>query len=212
MDCFPGIELWDPGKNLGSAQSQNWALSKLDISDDDYFINLDPDSACLQTGWDLEMTKVLKGDPNCVLISCMAPMVQRYLALKNETLDTGAVISPRYGLPKTPTPFNLSMWRYSFVKQIGGIPQLGLWWGETEAAFWQYCKLNGKYHAYLMDYLEDENGKFMQDKQQNEWKDFHMRVPDDKKFLGSFDEYLRWKHPALSEIDTIKDLSNTNHP
>lgn len=213
VDCFKDIELWDPGRNLGSAQSQNWALSQLNLAADDYFINLDPDSACLKAGWDLEMQKVLENHPDCALISCMAPMVQRYLDAKNETLEVKRDwVSPKFGIPKTPTPFNLSMWRYSFIKEIGGIPQLGLWWGETEAAFWSHCKARGKYHAYLMDYQENEDGKFLQDKQHNEYKNFHMRVPADQQFLGSYDEYLRWKYPALSEIDTCKNLSNSNHP
>lgn len=209
------ITLLDPGKNLGSAQSQNWALNQLNLSDEDYFINLDPDSACLTHDWDFKMKQVLDNDPNCMLISCMAPMVQRYLKTKNEELEIkgGTDARPvRWGIPKSPTPFNLSMWRYSFIKQIGGIPQLGLWWGETEAPFYAHCRVQGKYHAYLVDYMEDESGKFMQDKEQNEWKDLHMRTPDPHRFLGNFEEFLRWKYPALSGIDTCKDLENHNHP
>lgn len=215
VDCFHNIELWDPGANLGSAQSQNWALKQLNISDEDYFINLDPDSACPTEGWDYRMKEVLDYDKDCVLISCNAPMVQRYLGAKQESLEIrspDSMLGLKWGIPKTPTPFNLSMWKYSFVREIGGIPQAGLWWGETEGPFYSACRLKGKHHAYLVDYMENEDGKFMQDKEQNEWKNFHMRVTADKQFLGSYDEYLRWKHPVLSQIDTCKDLNNHNHP
>jgi hypothetical protein len=161
------------------------------------------------------MREVLRYDENCVLISCMAPMVERYLKAKHEELTVKAPngLDPlKWGIPKSPTPFNLSMWRYSFVREMGGIPQLGLWWGETEAPFYQQCRAKQKYHAYLLDYLENEDGKFMQDKQQNEWKDLHMRTPPPHQFLGNYDEYLRWKYPKLADIDTCKDLTNYNHP
>jgi hypothetical protein len=203
-ECFDGIEVWDPGKNLGSAQSQNYALNLLDIGPDDYFINLDPDSACFNYGWDKTLQTYLTAYPDCVLVSCMAPMIRRYKGQE-------------YGISgfqeaKSPTPFNLSMWKYSFIKQIGGIPQMGLWWGETEGPFFSACKKLGKFHAYALDLMENEDGKFMQDAQHNEYKNFHMRTTPDKQFLGSFDEYLRWKYPALAEVDTCKDLSDHNHP
>lgn len=228
-DAF-NIEYMDLGRNLGSAQSQNWCLQRLDIKESDYFINLDPDSDCQEYGWDLAMSKVFDNDPNCVLISCMAPMVKRYLGdtplekkgnviPKENTPAFGffpkeadAPIIPRYVISPKPTPFNLSMWRYSFIKEIGGIPQMGLWWGETEGPFYQACKRRDKYHAYLLDYLENEDGKFLQDKQNNEYKDLHMRTAPPNQFLGSFEEFLRWKYPKLLEIDTCKNLQDHNHP
>ena len=209
VDCFEGVELWDPGKNLGSAQSQNWCLERLDIGLADYFINLDPDSACQQNGWDDALLKGFSG--NCVLVSCNAPMVQRYrqCAPFEDVYGHGRL---SYGIATRPTPFNLSMWRYSFIKEIGGIPQMGLWWGETEAGMFAACKQRGKFHSYSLDYMEDESGKFAQDRQHNEYKDAHMRSAPENQFLGSFDEYLRWKHTALAKMDTCKDLDNYNHP
>lgn len=210
-ECFPSLELWDPGENLGSAQSQNWCLKKLDIGPDDFFINLDPDSACLQTGWDEILLKGLEARPNCVAMSAMAPMVKRYLGRDSFTdfFDVGDL---RYAIPTRPTPFNLSIWRYSFIKEIGGIPQGGLWWGETEGAFWGHCKQRDKYHAFAMNLMEDESGKWMQDKQQAEWKDLHMRTSPDKQFLGNFEEHLRWKYPELIAMDTCRDLTDSNFP
>lgn len=207
--CFDGIEIWDPGKDLGSAQSQNWCLKQLDLKDDDFFINLDPDSACMNQGWDAGLLNGLQGVGNCVLMSCMAPMIVRYGADLSNQFKVGGLT---YAIPARPTPFNLSMWRYSFIKEIGGIPQLGLWWGETEGAFWGHCQQRAKFHAYALDFMEDESGKFIQDKQHNDYKNFHMRTTPDKQFLGSFEEYLRWKHPALLEIDTVKDLTDHAHP
>lgn len=209
-ECFEGVELWDPGVNLGSAQSQNWALGRLDIGPEDFFINLDPDSACTINDWDEALRMQLFKDPHCAMVSCLAPMVVRYRGLHFEMIKN--IGRYKYGVATKPTPFNLSMWRYSFVREIGGIPQAGLWWGETEAPFFSHCQRTGFYHAYALDFMENESGKFMQDKPQNDWKNLHMRTAPPDNFLGNYEEYLRWKHPALLEIDTCKDLNNHDHP
>lgn len=206
-----GVDLLDPNEDLGSAQSQNWVLQQLGLNDEDYFINLDPDSAC-NYGWDIAMRTVLENDPNCTLISCMAPMVSRVMAQKGTQFELKQINGIKYGIPNHPTPFNLSMWRYSFIKEIGGIPQLGPVWGETEAPFHWHCMQKEKYHAYLLDHIENEDGKFIQDRQHNEFKDRHMRTSGDKQFLGNFTEFLRLEYPQLLDFDTCKDLSNHNHP
>lgn len=206
--CFDGLELWDPGKDLGSAQSQNWCLKQLGLQDDDVFLNVDPDSSCPIQGWDAGLIKGLD-NPICVLVSCLAPMVLRYNATWSGEFKAGDFT---YKIPAKPTPFNLSAWRYSFIKEIGGIPQGGLMWGETEGAFWAHCQQRGKFHAYAINFLENEDGKFMQDRQHNNYKNLHMRTTPDKQFLGTFTEYLRWKHPELLEIDTCKNLLDHNHP
>jgi hypothetical protein len=209
-EAYGGIDLIDLGGNIGSAQSQNEILRRIDITEEDFFINLDADSACLTAGWDKEMLKVMRNLPDCALISCMAPMVKRYLGDTPLQKVQNAHFQ-NIGIPFKATPFNLSMWRYSFVKEIGGIPQGGIWWGETEGPFYGACQSRGKYHAYLLNCVEDENGKFMQPRQQNEWKDLHLRVVPEEQFSGNFEEFLRWKYPSLSEIDTAKDFSDHNH-
>lgn len=135
-------------------------------------------------------------------------MVIRY----GKKLEEKKVGEIRVGVPTTPTPFNLSLWRYSFVREIGGIPQLGLSWGETEGPFYAHCQRRGKYHGYLLDYIEDEDGKFMQDKQHNEYKNAHMRSAPENQFPGTFEEYLNWKHDELAALDTCKNLDDHNHP
>lgn len=208
VNCFEDIELLDPGKNLGSAQSQNWALQHLDIGPDDFFINLDPDSACCQHDWDNVLLQAMK-NPECILASCNAPMIQRYRqsAPFTNTFKDGRLT---FGVPEKPTPFNLSLWRYSFIKQIGGIPQGGLWWGEVEGAMWGAMQRAGKFHCYSLDVMENEMGKQMSDATHFKYKDAHMRSSPENQFLGSYSEYLAWKHPHLLEIDTCIDLTDLN--
>lgn len=204
-----GLTFLDPGRDLGSAQSQWWALQQIGAKEGDYWINLDPDSCC-DTGWELAATTVLEKDENCIVISCRAPLIDAFIASKNYVLDEKIVKNEyragtqvfRYGIARQPIPFNLSMWRYSFFKELGCIPQAGEMWGEVEAVVHQQAKMRDKYHAYLLDHVEEEQGKFMQDKQLLEYKDLSMRSPPDKKFYGIFREYLAWKYPHLLEMDT----------
>lgn len=194
-----GVTLLDPGKNLGSAQSQWWAIEQLGLKDKDYWINVDPDSACNEHAWDYALEEILHMHPNCIVASCNAPMIETFSktrALNWEWISEGVK------KPSRPCPFNLSMWRYSFFKKLGGIPQIGEMWGEVEAAVYQCAIQNGKFHAYAHDYMEDESGKFFQDRQLLEFKDLNMRTSGPDRFNGIYEEYLRWKYPYLLDIDT----------
>lgn len=201
-----GIEVLDPGYDMGSAQSQWWALQQVGAQDGDYWINLDPDSLCdfygYDQGWPEAMKTLLDNNPDCIVGSCMSPMVQSFLKERNIKLTEISYDSVRYGIALNPVPFNLSMWRYSFFNEIGGIPQVGEKWGEVEGPVFHQAHMRGKYHAYLLDYMEDESGKFMQDRQLLEYKDLYMRTDGPNRFVGSYEEYLRWKYPQLLEIDT----------
>jgi hypothetical protein len=204
-----GFKYLDPGYDMGSAQSQWWALQQLGAKDGDYWVNLDPDSACDDTdAWMRDAYIVLDSDPNCIVASCMSPMVQTFLKERNIKLEektTDVDNRIRYGIAHNPVPFNLSMWRYSFFNEIGGIPQMGEKWGEVEGPVFHQAQMRGKYHAYLLDYMEDESGKFMQDRCLLEYKDAYLRTTGPNQFIGSFTEFLALKYPELLKIDTYID-------
>lgn len=202
VDSYGDAELWDPGSNLGSAQTQNWVLAKLGVKDD-WVINLDPDSNCRQKGWDQAMASVLKAEPDCVAISCFSPLIERFIKDRNIELEYRQTGTITYAFANKPIPFNLSMLRTSFLNDIGGIPQMGEHWGETEAPFHAYCQQRGKFQAILMDYIEDESGKYMQDSQLLEYKNLHMRSKPEDRFSGIYEEYLRYKHKDLLSTNTF---------
>lgn len=193
-DAFE-VKLLDPGKDLGSCQSQNWALEIINPEDDTYFINLDPDSHCDAVAWDEKMKSTLDTFDNCVLISCWSKMWEPYKNRLN--------ITDNIGIAHQPIPFNLSMFRCSFIKEIGGLRQLGEKWGELEAPFHQSCVHHGKYHAYLMNCIEDESGKYMQDRQLLEYKDLYLRTDGPNKFTGTYEEFLKYKYPELLKMDSF---------
>lgn len=207
-----GVNLLDPGYDMGSAQSQWWALQQIrGLQDHDYWINLDPDSGYTHeaSDWSSDAAKVLDKDPNCILISCMSPLVESFLKERNIELEIKEISWKeypkrvvRYGIARQPVPFNLSMWRYSFFKELGGIPQVGEKWGEVEGPVFHHAQQRGKYHAYLLDCMEDESGKYMQDRQLLEYKDRYMRTDGPERFVGSYTEYLRLYYPHLLEMDT----------
>lgn len=191
------LECWDPGADLGSAQSQNYALERLAIENDDYFINLDPDSRCTDDGWDFALKEHLDSNPDCVLASCWSKLWDPYRSRLEIMGDVGRAIAPM--------PFNLSMFKCSFLKQIGGLRQLGERWGELEGVFHAEMMRRDKHAVYLMDCLEDESGKFLQDRPLLEYKDSYLRTDGPTRFVGSYEEFLRLKYPHLLEVDTFID-------
>lgn len=192
------VEFMDPGEDLGSAQSQNWALEKINPSSKDFFINWDPDTNVKDIGWDVAAHKFLVRNPDCVLVSCWS---EQWKTFRNrvEIVNNDPLIAKAIA----PTPFNLSMFRCGFVKEIGGLKQLGERWGELEAIFYQECIKRNKYHAYTMDHEEDYSGKFMQDRQLLEYKDAYMRTAGPNQFIGSYEEFLKLKYPELLSINTL---------
>lgn len=210
-----GGQVLDPGCDMGSAQSQWWAINKLRLTDGDYWINLDPDAACDDSYWVEQAEYVLNKDPNCVVISCWSPMVDYFTKLRDQELLVKELPFPepplkcfepiRYAVPYQPTPFNLGLWNYSFFKELGGIPQMFPQWGEVEGPVFHYAKQKGKYHAYLMDFVEDESGKLMSDHHKLEWQDRHARTQGPEQFLGTFKEYLAYKYPQVLAFDTYEE-------
>lgn len=194
------LNFLNPGYDMGSAQSQWWALQQIGAKDGDYWINLDPDSACEKNWW-LGAQDVLDKDLNCIVVSCMSPMVQTFLKDRNIQLEEKKAFE-KYGVAHQPIPFNLSMWRYSFFNEIGGIPQRGEKWGEVEGPVFHQAHQRGKYHAYLLKCMEDESGKFMQDRTLLEYKDRYLRTTGPNQFIGSYSEFLEMYYPELLKIDT----------
>ncbi len=199
-ESFGDIELWDPGYNMGSAQTQNWVIQQLPGFD--AFLNIDPDTSCRKYGWDSALRTVLQKDKNCILASCRAPLIERFIHETGRLFVEKTVDDVKYAVINEPTPFNLSLWDIEFFKGIGGIPQLGEMWGETEGPAHYLANQMGKYHAYVMDYMENEDGKFMQDRQLLEFKDLNMRVLGEERFHGRYNEYLAWKYEQLLQTDT----------
>lgn len=185
------VELWDPGSDLGSAQSQNWVLEQLAdvLSDDDYFINLDPDAAC--EDWLGDAMLCMRADPKIVVVSCNAPMVTRFVETRYQQMEEREIFGVNILIPDIPTPFNLSLWRFSFIRSIGGIPQLFPHYGEVEGPVFATARGNGLYNVYLKDSMENEDGKLMHDRCFEDWKDAHAR---EHTFLGNFKEYCEQKN------------------
>lgn len=195
MDSYtrvnPNTEVMDPGSDLGSAQSQNYVLNELgdSIGPGDYFVNLDPDAACRTPNWQLAMKEVLDNDPLCALVSCNAPMIDKFKEQRHQEFTNKTVAGYKLILPDMPTPFNLSMWRAQFFREIGGIPQMYPHYGEVEGPVYQIVRANDMYNGYLLDFMEDEQGKLMHDRAFESWKDAHARTTGPSAFLGNFGEY-----------------------
>lgn len=191
------VEILDPGGDIGSAQSQQWALEQIGVDwEKDYWINLDPDAIAITPLWQHTMKMALESEPNLVVISLMCPMVSTLLAARGQKLYE------RYGIgvPDAPTPFNLSMFKCSFLKEIGGIRQYFPSWGELEGVIFKEATQGGKYHGYLLDYWEDESNKYFHPKSNEEWKNLHARTQGPTQFLGTYKEFLDYHYPDIANL------------
>lgn len=194
-------EFHDPGGNIGSAQSQNWMLKKIELKDDDYWINLDPDSIC-HSNWIEDAIYVLDHQPECAFVSCNSPMVQSFTKVRGifPIQPPDENLTSKVGMAHRPTPFNLTMWRGKFIREIGEFTQMGPWWGELEGMMYSHCQRLHYYHAYLLDHMEDESGKYFHPSTNADWKTKHMRTIGPEQFVGNYEEYLKYFHPHLIDL------------
>lgn len=73
-------------------------------------------------------------------------------------------------------------------------------WGELEAVIYHEAQMRGCFHGYLLDFFENEEGKYFHPKSNAEWKDKHARTVGPEQFLGTYGEYLRYAYPDLANL------------
>ena len=184
-----GFRLMDPGRDLGSAQSQTWALKELGAADGDYFLNLDPDSACDQPGWLDALVKVMESEKKIAILSLNTfwhwERIHRLGVLPVETRFIGQY---RIQFPLAPDLFNLSLWRVGALNRLGGVLQGTAWWGNVESHMIAGLKKLGYRTALLYNFMEATDLKLMQPAEFIDWKKAH---GIDRSFDGSFGEYCK---------------------
>ncbi len=172
-----------PYENMGSHNGYNWTFGCLRIADEDYILTYDSDSMPVTKGWDSAMVKVLDTDPKFAAVSLS---INADLACKNwAEEDVGGIVvkHPAEGIEM----INVTMWRFSFIKQVGGIGGSNFY-GYTEHAMFQPMAELGLKHGYLRDYSEnprpvEPHPVYL------EWKREHVAF----RFTGNFDAYCRMK-------------------
>ena len=183
-----GFRLLDPGKDLGSAQSQNWALRELGAKDGDFFVNLDPDSACDMEGWLTALLEVMKSERKIAILSLNTFWHWERIFRLGLPVETRYVGKYRVLFPLTPDLFNLSVWRVEALNRIGGVLQGTASWGNVES-FTMAALARADYRtALLYNFMEATDLKLMQPMEFIDWKKAH---GVDRTFPGNFGEYCK---------------------
>lgn len=178
--------IWlDPGEDLGSAQSQNWAIKQLGLGDDDFIVNLDPDAASAEPGWLQAMKDVMEADPLCALVHLNNPYVNGKIVGEVLPVEKREVGGRKIAIPLQGEMFNMTMWRVSFLKKIGGILQMHRWYGQVELPMYMAAREHKMWNGYLTDFMETEIGRGLEDQGFRQWKYDHVM----QTFQGKFGEW-----------------------
>ena len=184
-----GFKFLDPGKDIGSAQSQHWALEQVGAEDGDYWINLDPDSACDNPNWLKALFSTIESCPDIAILSLNSFWFwERVLRLGALPVENRFVGPYRVWIPLKPDLFNLSIWRVGPIFKIGGIAQGTPFWGNVEGPMRHALSMIGYKTAILYDFTEATDLKTMQPMEFIEWKFSHGIT---RTFLGSFGDYCK---------------------
>lgn len=176
-----GALFFDSGGDIGAAQSFNQVTNTLPLLDHDYVLGYDPDSWALNPGFDREMSEVLDHYPDLAYVSLTNPDV----TFKNpeivwEHRPRVSVITNR------PEMMNVTMFRWSWLKKIGGLEQVCKYYGFMEGKLWRGLSDTSMHSGYLPDYQEDIRLTALHDPEYIEWKSKQVNF----HFNGSFKEYL----------------------
>lgn len=162
------------------------------LRDEDYIIVHDPDCFPITPGWDQALAHALTSDPN-IAYACLNHPVSlktpdRSYEQKWVTVE-GLALDLRF--PNAPCQFNITAWRWSFLKRVGGWDEPHKYYGGVESVMWDKARALGMKHCYLAEYKEDYRLCTMQDAIYHEYKNAHVGRTRQPAFDGSFEEYLK---------------------
>lgn len=139
------LKLIRPYENRGLCGGWNWAIAQLPIEDSDFVIGYDPDANPVETGWDAAMVSALNTHRELGAVSLI------FERIRNRTwqeLAPGILVSDTYQF------FDITMWRVSTLKAIGGLQASREFYGGFEETMFAVLKGHGYLHGFLKDYSE----------------------------------------------------------
>lgn len=176
---------FDSGFDRGASNAFNHLMNTIGWDAAEFIIGVDPDDVSEQVGFDAAMIKALEENPDLAWVSLLSPPIAHNIregALPGEMRHTSG---PRVFVPSRVDQINISCWRGSFLKAIGGLQQQHAYWGQVESPTWHAAKNLGLKFGYLMDYSSLSLGH-LHDPQYATYKHKHVNG-----FHGSFAEWLK---------------------
>lgn len=193
-----GMEIIDPGKNLGLHHGFNYALNIIGPKSDDIVIAFDPDSFPLTQGWDSALISVLSS-PDICWATLMAPRclndLSKYICESKTINGINATIAPRAVVNTT------CAWKISFLEKIGGLRENSEYYGHLEAPMYHEMQKLGLKWAFLPDFTESEDLNLRHDPEYGQYKLVHAHLGTYKK---DFESWLHDGKPGLDKISEIR--------
>lgn len=148
-----GVEVLDPGQNLGLHGGFNWALRQLGPQDDDIVIGYDGDSMPISPGWDMALVRAILGcrTHDVVWSSLMNPRSEVDILARgyDRTMADGFI---ELHLTRTAVMNSVCAWRFGWLRSVGYLDEPLQWYGHLESCMWG--KLAGKRWAFLPGWRE----------------------------------------------------------
>lgn len=182
-----GVEVIDPGRNLGLHHGFNFALRHLAPDPEDVIIAYDVDSTPVSEGWDLALVRALQGDPSkrAVWASLMNPRSARDLSERGYTVRKADGYIELWAT-RSPVTNSICAWRYGWLSEVGLLTEPRPFYGHLEAEM--YGKLGPKRDwVFLPGWTESDELRDLHDRAYVVYKWCHSHL---KSWDGDFESWL----------------------
>lgn len=193
--CERGVNVLDPGRNLGLHGGFNWALARLPCGPEDIIIGYDPDSNPISPGFDGALIHALQLDPRLAWTSLMSGRAEPELRERGYTHRRVGHLD--LWITHKPVVNSIVAWKYSFLKAVGGLSEPNQWYGGLEADMFSRMKSLGLEWGFLTGWHENDDLRNLQDKEYLwwKWKFAHLR-----EWTGDFKSYVEAGCPVPSDL------------
>lgn len=175
-----GCKVMSNYENVGGHGGLNWVMRNLPLADDDLVMNFDGDSFPVNPGWDVAMTKAMS-DHRFGYVSLFIDVDLNCKHWPEEPSTSGIkMVRAGTGIEM----INISMFRYSFLKEVGLLQAQYKYYGQVEAPMMALLQQRGLKHGYLADFKEVGRA-YHPNQVYTDWKRDHVSGI----FPGNFREY-----------------------
>lgn len=180
-----GMQFFDSGYDRGLIDGFNNLMNTIGWDSSEYIVGVDPDSDPDTVGWDKAAVEVLHDDPQLGWVTLSSKPIKY-------NIDEG-VLGGQFriiGGHKVFVPYrvdmiNVTVWRSSFLKEVGGLKQSFKYYGQVEAPMWNDLLAKQMKYGYLYDYTELGSHGAMHDDSYTKWKRDHIGG-----YSGGFAQWL----------------------
>lgn len=186
--CEPyGVEVLDPGKNLGLHEGFNWALQQINPPKGSIIIAYDPDVNPLTPGWDMALVRAIRGDPQGRVV--WSSLLHAAAAREIEERGYDKRFADGYieiWTTRMSIMNSICAWSFDWLRSVGFLKEPRAFYGHLEAEM--FGRLGRNQWAFLPGWTEDETLRTQQDEKYMMYKWAHAHL---KSWDGDFESWLK---------------------